>query len=228
VTFQCFARRKIFLLVRRGDESSPTALLCGTLRERGCQSDRSAARLWTTSCGFEASEPIPFPGADSIFSSPCGAISGQTRDRSGECGGRAFPAARFLPRFLNFQSFARRKISPSFIGGEFANRRRSSSAPLCFARKTAVGRDLRERSAMVVSGSDEGHSNNIPRFCFSERKNSKISKAAISPSRTATEKGGGISIEDAGYRFRLNTYDDNLYHLVLSCSGQPTRGRIKP
>jgi hypothetical protein len=30
VTFQGFARRKIFLLVRRGDESSPTALLCGT------------------------------------------------------------------------------------------------------------------------------------------------------------------------------------------------------
>jgi hypothetical protein len=26
-----------------------------------------AARLWTTSCGFEASETIPFPGADSIF-----------------------------------------------------------------------------------------------------------------------------------------------------------------
>src|ERR1700733_7365478 len=33
VTFQGFTRRKIFLLVRRGDESSPTALLCGTLRD---------------------------------------------------------------------------------------------------------------------------------------------------------------------------------------------------
>jgi hypothetical protein len=32
VAFQGFARRKIFLLVRRGDEPSPTALLCGTLR----------------------------------------------------------------------------------------------------------------------------------------------------------------------------------------------------
>jgi hypothetical protein len=29
----------------------------------------------TRSCGSEASEPIPFPGADSIFSSRCGAIS---------------------------------------------------------------------------------------------------------------------------------------------------------
>jgi hypothetical protein len=38
---------------------------------------RSAARPCTTSCGFEASEPIPFPGADSIFSSLCGAISGR-------------------------------------------------------------------------------------------------------------------------------------------------------
>ena len=31
-------------------------------------------------CGFEASETIPFSGADSIFSSCCGAISGQARD----------------------------------------------------------------------------------------------------------------------------------------------------
>ena len=31
----------------------------------------------TRSCRFEASEPIPFPGADSIFSSCCGAISGR-------------------------------------------------------------------------------------------------------------------------------------------------------
>src|SRR5277367_5589527 len=40
---------------------------------------RSAARPCTTSCGFETSEPIPFPGAESIFSSRCGAISGRLR-----------------------------------------------------------------------------------------------------------------------------------------------------
>ena len=40
---------------------------------------RSAARPCTTSCGFEASETIPIPGADSIFSSRCGAISGRVR-----------------------------------------------------------------------------------------------------------------------------------------------------
>ena len=33
------------------------------------------ARRCTISCGFGASEPIPFLGADSIFSSRCGAIS---------------------------------------------------------------------------------------------------------------------------------------------------------
>src|SRR5271170_4942872 len=33
----------------------------------------------TRSCRFEASEPIPFPGADSIFSSRCGAISRRLR-----------------------------------------------------------------------------------------------------------------------------------------------------
>jgi hypothetical protein len=40
---------------------------------------RSAARPCTTSCGFEASETIPIPGTDSIFSSRCGAISGRLR-----------------------------------------------------------------------------------------------------------------------------------------------------
>ena len=38
---------------------------------------RSAARPLTTSCGFAASGTIPFPGANSIFSTSCGAISGQ-------------------------------------------------------------------------------------------------------------------------------------------------------
>jgi hypothetical protein len=33
----------------------------------------------TRSSRFEASEPIPFPGADSVFSSGCGAISGRLR-----------------------------------------------------------------------------------------------------------------------------------------------------
>jgi hypothetical protein len=37
----------------------------------------SAARPRTRSCRFEASEAIPFPGGDSIFSSRCGAISGR-------------------------------------------------------------------------------------------------------------------------------------------------------
>jgi hypothetical protein len=40
---------------------------------------RSAVRPRTRSSGFEVSEPIPFPGADSIFSSRCGAISGRLR-----------------------------------------------------------------------------------------------------------------------------------------------------
>ena len=43
---------------------------------RPCHScARSAARPCTRSCGFDASETIPFPGADSIFSRGCGAIS---------------------------------------------------------------------------------------------------------------------------------------------------------
>jgi hypothetical protein len=51
---------------------------------------RSAARPRTRCCGFEASETIPFPGADSIFSSRCDAISG--RLGSAVSRSRAIPA----------------------------------------------------------------------------------------------------------------------------------------
>ena len=40
---------------------------------------RSAACTGPRSCGSDASEALPFPGADSIFSSRCGAISGRLR-----------------------------------------------------------------------------------------------------------------------------------------------------
>jgi hypothetical protein len=58
--FQGFARRKVSAQLR--DSRA-----------------RSAARPCTRSCGFDASETIPFPGADSMFSSHCGAISGRLR-----------------------------------------------------------------------------------------------------------------------------------------------------
>ena len=46
-------------------------------------------RPCTTSCGFESSGTIPFPGADSIFSSLCGAISGRLRLPSGSLAPRS-------------------------------------------------------------------------------------------------------------------------------------------
>jgi hypothetical protein len=73
---------------------------CGTISRRltvalslsrGAPADRNASRLvkgsragsaarpYTTSCRFQAFETIPFPGADSIFSSGCGAISAISR-----------------------------------------------------------------------------------------------------------------------------------------------------
>ena len=58
------------------------SLAMRAVSERGAfvrRSARSAARPYTRCCGFEASETIPFPGPDSIFSSRCGAISGQLR-----------------------------------------------------------------------------------------------------------------------------------------------------
>jgi hypothetical protein len=74
-TFQCFAGKKISLPCNnenfpQNSRAAPPFV---------SRSARSAARPYTRSCGFEASETIPFPGPDSIFSSRCGAISGQLR-----------------------------------------------------------------------------------------------------------------------------------------------------
>ena len=55
---------------------APDAVGVGRLR---CRLRPDAPRPCTTSCGFETSEAIPFPGADSIFSSCCGAIARQRR-----------------------------------------------------------------------------------------------------------------------------------------------------
>ena len=60
---------------------------------------RSAARPRTRCCRFEASEPIPFPGADSIFSRRCGAISGRPpfcRQPLPPRSARRWPLSRFL------------------------------------------------------------------------------------------------------------------------------------
>ena len=74
----------------------PRVQLCHSRGSSAGDRARSAARPCTTSCGFEASDPIPFPGPDSIFSSRCGAISG--RLRSAVSRSRAIPATA-TPRF---------------------------------------------------------------------------------------------------------------------------------
>jgi hypothetical protein len=83
VIFQGFARWKIFL---RLAAAAPFPRISDRSRGRrralpsvgsGREYPGSAARPCTRYCGFEASEPIPFSGADSIFSSRCGAISGR-------------------------------------------------------------------------------------------------------------------------------------------------------
>ncbi len=82
--------RRLFLQLRNFATLSFLRLAC---RSRA----RSAARPCTTSCGYEASEPIPFPGADSIFSTRCGAISGRLRYTVGHS--RAAIPATETPRF---------------------------------------------------------------------------------------------------------------------------------
>ena len=59
---------------RRSRPSPPTTFANGWIGRR----ERWVCRApYTRCCGFEASETLPFPGADSIFSSLCGAISGR-------------------------------------------------------------------------------------------------------------------------------------------------------
>jgi hypothetical protein len=79
------------------------------------RSARSAARPCTRYCGFEASETIPFPGADSIFSIGCGAISGRLRFDRG-CG----------------------------LSGRSASGRRPEAASLASLRRPSAGRKIRD------------------------------------------------------------------------------------
>ncbi len=151
VIFQGFARRKIFLAAacaaaveQRSRPSPPTTFANGWIGPR----ERWVSRArYTRYCGFEASETLPFPGADLIFSSRCGAISGRLRfavrpSRAAipASEARAFgrpvePArakSRFLPHFVSFQGFARRKISLSV------------AAPIsCSARPARLRRERR-------------------------------------------------------------------------------------
>ena len=162
---------------------------------------RSAARLWTTSCGFEASETLPFPGADSIFSSPCGAISGQARDRSGECGGRGCPAARFFPRFLSFQCFARRKISP------LVHRRRIRQSPTKLVgaallraeagRRTGLAGTLGHGGFLVWRRAFEQHTTIL---LLRKEKFENLEGSHLAKTRSYRE-GGGISIQEADIAF---------------------------
>jgi hypothetical protein len=82
---------------------------------------RSAARPRTTSCGFESSEPLPFPGPDSIFSSLCGAISGRLRFAVSHS--LAIPATE-TPRF--------KRSTAASAGTAERGRSRYRSFGLCF------------------------------------------------------------------------------------------------
>jgi hypothetical protein len=96
---------------------------------------RSAVRPSTTSCGFEASEPLPFPGPDSIFSSRCGAISGRLRFAVSLS--RAIPATE-TPRFKKSTIG-----SAAFAGTAERGQSRCGSFRLCFmtrfAQMTTIG-----------------------------------------------------------------------------------------
>jgi hypothetical protein len=71
-----------------------------------CGAAHGQPRPLTTSCGFAASGTIPFPGANSIFSTCCGAISGRLRFRSS----RAAIPATATPLFKDRRSA--RRFSP--------------------------------------------------------------------------------------------------------------------
>jgi hypothetical protein len=128
---------------RDGDGQAPT------LRLVSRSGARSAARARTTSCGFEATETIPFPGADSIFSSRCGAISGRLRFVVTPA--RAAIPATKTPRFQR-----------STIGSA-ASSERADGAP--------VSRPASSRSGQNLSGMGGRHDGRegklrVAIFCF--------------------------------------------------------------
>jgi hypothetical protein len=97
----------------------------------------AAAGLSPRCCGFEASEPISFPGADSIFSSCCGAISGRPGDSvfcrqalpRRDPGDRSCGSARYsdprnpVTRFLTIRNSSRNKSPPRATTSETTNLR---------------------------------------------------------------------------------------------------------
>jgi hypothetical protein len=137
--------------------------------------------------GFEASEPIQFPRPDSIFSNGWAPFSGRlrlavrpSRPRSrraklGSFGRRMEPArpkSRFLPRFVSFQGFARRKIShrsqrPSPVratGNDDAPRRLRAQRSLASPHVRAPSRqapsprsERRRRGSRAGSGTRESN-----------------------------------------------------------------------
>ena len=113
--------------------------------------------------------------------------------------------------FSEFSRLAQRKIS--LVHRRRIRRSSTKLVPAAFvAQRPAVGRDLRERSTMAVSWSDERHSSNIPRFCFSERKSSKISKTAIT-AKTYSYQRRGRNVHPRADIVFAYIYDNNRYHI---------------
>ena len=138
---------------------------CGSQAER-----KVAARPCTRSCGFEASETIPFSGADSIFSGRCGAISGQLQLRNSIILAARQPESRTVSRArvphlvvrgFRAHTISRRGFNPfKLFAAPFPGDSLSCHQPLAPATETPRSKRSTIRSAI----SDAGARTNIERL----------------------------------------------------------------
>jgi hypothetical protein len=106
---------------------------------------RPAARPCTRSCGFESSGAIPFPGADSIFSDLCGAISG-----------RHFRATPFCRQVLSRRDPDDRNASVQKIDDRLGGLLRDGGTRTNIERPRDFGKKFVERLGSCNFSSEKG------------------------------------------------------------------------
>ena len=93
--------------------------------------------------GSRLPRPYHFRARIQSFQALAAPFPGRRETGAASAGGRGAPAARFFPRFLSFQSFERRKISP------LVHRRRIRQSPTKLVRAALPGAEAGCRSGLA-------------------------------------------------------------------------------
>jgi hypothetical protein len=109
-------------------------------------------RLCTRCCRLKASEPIPFPGADSIFSRHCGAIPGRFAVSLAVIPANETPRSLLRPEPHEFQTLVLRaqKLRPPRGASEARRAPKTPYHEFClYERKTPKNRSRRFRGKIA-------------------------------------------------------------------------------